>query len=391
MIAGLTNSPLFISIICIVLVFALLSLLVSTITEGINSYFQERGRILYRTIGKLFEDGINVNFGQLLYSHPMIDNLKKDKQSLPQYISAELFGTALIDVVSNTARRYVNNGNAIVPAQDDRSVFERFSDAVNSMAHTPMQLLFWNMVDRSRARNAADPLGELERELQEWYNDQMDRVSGWYKTWTRRRLRWVALLVALALNVDSIYVFQCIYRSPDLQAKLVPVAESLAANYANVRNDSSTALMQRLYKAVDLTTFPKDSVGRDSALRYVTRAIGSLGKMDSLLKIGDSARTADWKRATSEVEELETLGLPVGWRGNVAPLSWGDSSVRHGVQTDYFHARQRPNFANVVLYILGILITMFSLSAGAPFWFDLLLRLVNVRRTGAKPNSSKKQ
>ena len=96
---SLFNSPLFISIICLVLVFALLSLLVSTITEGINSYFQERGRILYRTIGKLFEDGLNINFGQLLYSHPMIDSLKKDKQSLPQYISAELFGTALIDVV----------------------------------------------------------------------------------------------------------------------------------------------------------------------------------------------------------------------------------------------------------------------------------------------------
>ena len=390
MTTGLFNSPIFISIICLVLIFALLSMLVSTLTEAINSYFQERGRILYRTIGQLFEDGVNANFGQLLYSHPMIDNLKKDKQSLPQYISAELFGKALIDVVSNTARYYRYNGKAIAPIEDKRTVFARFSDAVDAMAHTPIQLLLWNMIDRSQAANAENPLGALEQELQGWYNDQMDRVSGWYKTWTRKRLFYVGLLVALALNVDSIYLFQCLYRSPDLRAQLEPVAEGLAANYASVRGDSSLAVMQQLYKSVELTRFPSDSLGRDTTLRYVTRAIGSLGRMDSLLRIQDSIRSADWQHATLVVNDLQTLGLPIGWQRSAAPVSWFDDTTR-GAPTDYFHERQRPTGPNIVLYILGILITAFSLSAGAPFWFDLLLRLVNVRRTGTKPDSSKKQ
>ena len=390
MTTGLFNSSLFTTIICLVLVFALLSVLVSTLTEAINSYFQERGRILYRTIGQLFEDGVNANFGQLLYSHPMIDNLKKDNQSLPQYISAELFGKALIDVVSNTARHYRNNGIAIVPAEDTRTVFARFSDAVNAMAHTPLQLLLWNMIGRSQAENAANPLDALEKELQGWYNDQMDRVSGWYKTWTRKRLFIVSLLVALALNVDSIYLFQCLYRSPDLRAQLEPVAEGLAANYASVRGDSSLSLMQQFYKAVEQTKFPKDSAGRDSALSYVTRTIGSLGRMDSLLRIQDTIRSADWKHATLVVDDLQTLGLPLGWGKRVAPLSWFGNEPPDK-PTDYLHERQLLTIPNAVLYVLGILITAFSLSAGAPFWFDLLLRLVNVRRTGAKPVQSKKQ
>ncbi|WP_431211560.1 hypothetical protein ACQ86N_37945 [Puia sp. P3] len=36
-------------------------------------------------------------------------------------------------------------------------------------------------------------------------------------------------------------------------------------------------------------------------------------------------------------------------------------------------------------YVIGLAITAFSISAGAPFWFDMLLKLVNVRRTGNKP------
>ena len=190
---------------------------------------------------------------------------------------------------------------------------------------------------------------------------------------------------------DSIYLFQCLYRSPDLRGRLAPIAEGLAANYAAVRGDSSLGQMQQFYKALELTKFPKDSASRDSSLRYLTQTIGGLGRMDSLLRIQDSIRSADWKHATLEVDDLETLGLPVGWKKNVAPWSWRSDSIAHAPPGDYFHERQRRSWPNAVLYVLGILITAFSLSAGAPFWFDLLLRLVNVRRTGAKPDSSKKQ
>jgi hypothetical protein len=100
------SSPLFETIICLILIYALLSLLVSTITEAVNSYFKERGTLLYNTVSRLFEDSINVNFGQLLYSHPMISNLKKDDNSLPQYISPQMFSSTVIDVVSNYARQY---------------------------------------------------------------------------------------------------------------------------------------------------------------------------------------------------------------------------------------------------------------------------------------------
>jgi len=43
------------------------------------------------------------------------------------------------------------------------------------------------------------------------------------------------------------------------------------------------------------------------------------------------------------------------------------------------------NQTNIALKIFGILLTALAARQGAPFWFDLLKRLVNVRGTGANP------
>jgi hypothetical protein len=41
--------------------------------------------------------------------------------------------------------------------------------------------------------------------------------------------------------------------------------------------------------------------------------------------------------------------------------------------------------------VLGLLISIFAISLGGPFWFDFLNRFVNLRQTGAKPNAAGSQ
>lgn len=43
---------------------------------------------------------------------------------------------------------------------------------------------------------------------------------------------------------------------------------------------------------------------------------------------------------------------------------------------------------NWILKIVGWLVTALSITLGAPFWFDLLRKLVNIRNAGTKPDSS---
>jgi len=65
-------------------------------------------------------------------------------------------------------------------------------------------------------------------------------------------------------------------------------------------------------------------------------------------------------QAVQAQKQLDDLKLPIGWAGASAPN-------------------------NLWLALLGWLITAFALTLGAPFWFDLLKRFVNIRSAGQAP------
>jgi hypothetical protein len=389
------SSPLFETIICLILIYALLSLLVSTITEAINSYFKERGTLLYNTISRLFEDNINVNFGQLLYSHPMISNLKKDDNSLPQYISPQMFSSTLIDVVSNYARQYEfdTEKKRFALKEEYQDIFERFTAGINKMQYTGLKMALMNMVEKcvAQANKQGDTskLDLLQQQLQQWFNDQMDRTSGWYKTYMRTRLFWISLLVAVALNADSIHLFQALYRSPNLRAQLQPIAESIADNYSKQGIDTTLTSLQKAYKAVAITQIKNDSAKIDTTLINNTdKIIKQVQQLDSLTRNYNSSRDSALEKASSQIDQIASLGLPIGWKKDQAPLSWRHKS--NHTSSNYFEQHKTFTFWNVVSYIIGIIATGISLSFGAPFWFDLLLKAINIRRAGTKPSTDQK-
>jgi len=41
--------------------------------------------------------------------------------------------------------------------------------------------------------------------------------------------------------------------------------------------------------------------------------------------------------------------------------------------------------------VLGWLLTMIAVSLGAPFWFDMLNKIINIRNAGTKPATSDSQ
>jgi len=382
MLTQLVNSSLLETLIGLILVFALLSLLVSSLAEVVNSYFNERGVQLYRNISRLFEDNININFGQLLYSHPMITNLRKDVNSLPQYISDAMFSQVLIEVVGNTAREYAFNDTKqrIALVETAADPFMRFQQGVANMHHTSLKLMLQQMVEIaiSTSDKPYEQLSKLETQIQQWYNDQMDRASGWFKTLMRKRLTWIALFVALMLNVDSITVFITIYKNPVLRNQLNAVAEKVADNYAQTKQDTTLTALQQATKAVDLSKLVRDSTDT-TVLRT---ALTKLKLVDSITAIitkqQDSARATKIQQAQTQLDYINGLGLPIGWHGDITPLNIKLNKPGGGLNLPGF-------IGNILLYIIGIAITTFSISTGAPFWFDLLLKFVNIRRAGKKP------
>ncbi|MCH8261502.1 MAG: hypothetical protein IIA77_00425 [Proteobacteria bacterium] len=121
---------------------------------------------------------------------------------------------------------------------------------------------------------------------------------------------------------------------------------------------------------------------------YVKSMKGLLGKMDSIDK-------QHFEDATEIVNLVGKMNIPIGWQTSSAPVSWfycscGESiSENPGLNNNdlavYMEERNTGSIKHYFYWLLGIIITGISLSFGAPFWFDALMKLVNLRRAGKKP------
>jgi hypothetical protein len=191
-----------------------------------------------------------------------------------------------------------------------------------------------------RERQLAKARGNVE----DWFNSSMDRVSGVFKRYTQYMALILGLLLSSFLNVDSISVAQYLWREPTVRQVLA----AQAISYQPPKTQAGTAPTQ--------------------TLQQVT-------------------------------EQLSSVNLPVGWafQNNGGPAIYDNHCQllpKPGqlfgipiVGSNYCMTTKIPLLdpTNILLKILGILITAAATAQGAPFWFDVLKKVVNLRATGPNP------
>ena len=120
----------------------------------------------------------------------------------------------------------------------------------------------------------------------------------------------------------------------------------LALALVCVMNADSAALAQRLWK--------------DDALRAAV-----VSQANKVVSAGSAecAQTADTRAdaAAQCVDQVQEFGLPLGWSHDTSPHNF---------------------FWDGVGKVLGLLVTAFALTLGAPFWFDLLGKVSRLRGSG---------
>ncbi len=105
---------------------------------------------------------------------------------------------------------------------------------------------------------------------------------------------------------------------------------------------------------------------------------------NELVTIGLSLEQSDIEANTKEewtlkmknnMETLGSLGLPIGWgEGALMKIGRGGTMIRY-------------TFWDYPLMVIGWLITAFAVSRGAPFWFNMLSKFINLRSTGETKTS----
>ena len=309
----------------IVFVFLLLSLIASTLNEMIQSFLHMRGKGLLEGIKTLLNDGRAEGLAKEIYNHGLVFGLYRGEfnarkpGNLPSYIPPQNFSAALIDVLAPSS----------AVRQDEKAVLESLRAAAQKLAANESTAKVGKpllaMLDA-----AGQDAGKLRKYIEAWYNSAMDRVSGLYRYHTQWVLLALGTVLALGLNVDTLVVARHLSSDAALRQSLVAAAQETAKRPA--------------------TDQPGNPPAADAA----------------------SSAIAD------NINHLQTLGLPIGWL-NTSQVTRPDGRV------DDLEKRAWPalrDYPGVIKYhFWGWLLTAVAVSLGAPFWFDILNKIMVVRST----------
>jgi hypothetical protein len=284
----------------LVFTYLVFSTLCSGVNEALSRFMNRRGRELFDTINGLLGD---VATQQQFWDHPLITGLfrsrnvkatnekfignaldtkakdglrtKQFKDIAPSYISPSTFAKVLLDISGAAAPS--------IPEQPGVAA------GLPASIRIPAVEAIVKTVDPTR----------VQAEIENWFNDAMDRLSGYYKRWTKRVLLVLSVLVVIAFNVNTIQLAQSLWREPAVRSGVVQAAQ-------NPTNPGSpTAASQAINQAINLP------LGWSSSTWHVNNGQWLWTIVGWLLSIGAISLGAPfWFGLLSKFNSLRSTGPP---------------------------------------------------------------------------------
>jgi len=274
----------------------LLSIVCSAVQETVAQLFNLRGRTLEDGVRNLLGDDAMTD---RIFRHPRLKALSKPRRRFMKGGRPSYIPSRVFALTLL---------DTLFPPDEERSrdVFELAREKLED-PDVPgrVKTLLRDALSHSEGRRDL-----LRAELERSFDQAMDRVSGWYKRRAQFFLFGIALLTVALINADTFSVAQRLWKDDALRAAVV--SQSAGASGAGTENCP-----------------------------------------------GATAEDSPQERAAKCVDDIDELGLPIGWTSASSPHGWGIPGK-----------------------IGGLLVTAFALSLGAPFWFDLLSKIARLRASG---------
>jgi hypothetical protein len=179
----------------LVLFYAWFSLACSALTEFLENIRAQRGKQLAIAVAGMLGEQLRNQF----YQHGLIRSFSKGKR-LPSYVTARSFVLVTFELLGIDSTNYR----------------ERIFLVQGSLGETLRTLL-----------RTADSYEALLVAIERWFEATMERCAGWF----RRRTRWASfltsLVMAVALNVDSLEIANSLYSDNLLRMTVVTRAEQV--------------------------------------------------------------------------------------------------------------------------------------------------------------------
>lgn len=267
----------------LIFTFLAISLLTSAATEGLASALKWRANTLLDGVKDLLNDPKFTGLALGVYNHALVNaradgaaSTEAQLTAKPSYIVPKQFACALMDVV------------ALSPGADVAAMQAKVNAVVtNKQLNTMLN----GMIVR-----AGGNINRIRDEIAAWFDSGMDRVAGVYKRKTQLYSFLIAVVLAGALNVDTLKIADTLWHQPMVMK--------------------------------DLPQLKPDAAPGDA------------------------------------LAAMEKLQLPFGWD---APAV---AHLKNGTW---------PLWISIFGWLFSALATLF----GAPFWFDALQKIVQLRGAGS--------
>lgn len=325
------------------LVYLLLALIVTALTEWVASFFKSRASNLRRAVRQMLDGPVGPSPNtERFYRHPRIVAIS-DGLRPPSYVPSKTFAEVIKGLLADD------------PPLDPRTV--------------PI---------------LAGKDADLDA-IEERFLDTMNRASGWYKRQAIAMSVIWATVVVIAANADTLSMAQTLWSSPSVRAAVVAQAERRAAmdrprglveaTYANPE-DPVPPLSDESAEHDNADTITQDDravlemlLGWKAAYKSINDPHCERLQQERDLACREEAAEQACDAVLARIaadDRCEVLGGALA-----ATTTFPSDAVRFSVMTPLIFS-----------HFLGWLLSIAAVSLGAPFWFDTLSRFVNMRGAG---------
>jgi len=325
----------------------------SNVCQEVKCYY-ERFRVAFSPLSPLVDSAIQAQLAAYNQNRPAPLTLAQ----LPDQLGKLIIDQALQQLID---QGQITTADA--QAYRDFQAYQSMATLLDNLPR-PLRNNLTTLARRAEVRSAqvGNELNQFREEISLWFDRSMVRASGVYKRNAKGVAIILGLMLAIATNTDSFFIVDRL------------------SNNENLRN----VVTQRAVQLI-----PPNS--------------------------GESPRQQleNLRNQTNDV--LEELSVPIGWNAVNLTQQFGCPLSNTTIPTSNFDwngfsqaclnqpttdqdflpskvaAVGLKNPIPALRVLFGWVLTGVALSMGAPFWFDLLNRIMNVRNTGTKPASPESQ
>ena len=362
----------------LVFVYLFMSVLATVARETFEGFLKRRSRNLEKGLVELLCDhppevpagkGKISGFEMLkaFYDHPLVMSLYRGRYTippkrnflqgrhLPSYIPSGHFAFVVLDLLSE------QGGTGTDAGVDLNAVMKGSQNLGNPRLAKMVQFA---------VSNSGGDVEKARQFMENWFNATMDRVSGWYRLETQTLLFWVSLVACVVLNVNTVVIADSLYRSPTLRKGVEAAAETYYKNHASGQQETGDLITK--------DNNPLNELGLPLGWTQQTRdAMARLfAKAEPREMAADLPMPVAPKDASKQsILDKSAMAVEGAWRQVV---NFYNGTPQLGEYTLF-------NLLPFLSLIMGYVMTAFAVTLGAPFWFDILSKLMTVRST-FKPN-----